>query len=512
MSKRVTTLRIPFHQAGYQFGRDTEYLAPFALVDETSNVNFHEGGIGKRGGTDHFLASAITGNPAIRGLYQYKSTNGNKVVFSDATGKLYHTSESNVLKTGMSTSNYYSFSVFADELYIADGGSVPQVWDGSAASTSSISGIPTDWTGVGGYPFQIIPHARGANARNWAIRSDAVYASAADDGDDFSDANVIKIPVYSEGGLVGGFDFGGTLFVFSKTKTYLIDDVDSDTSKWGYSEAIWEGGASHWRLITKAGNNLYIMSDEGFIYSLAGIQGTGNYEQSNLTRPAYIDRWFREQVIRSDVEKFHSVFDRSLRCINYHVRVGGSNTNTVLKYFIDRPPELAFIIHENETSPSGFDASVSAEVQESIGTYKIYTGDFNGEIWKHEQSTFADDSADYKANVKLKPLNLENPRTYKLFKRGKIRAKATGNFELTIRVYIDGVRKNDILLSLAGTGAFFGTAVFDTSVFARDEIIPVDFELGHHGYDIQLEVLNENAGEDFFLSEMLIDFKVMGVR
>lgn len=503
----------PFNTAGFQFNRNLDLLAENALVEGTKNINLHEGGVSKRGGSGLYLASAITGNPTIRGLYDYRKQNGSSFrMFATSDGKVYHTQEVNLLKSGMSLSNKFHFSTFSDEVYISDGSTIPQVWNGSNPSTSNISGIPTDWSSGSNYPFQIIPHSRGANARQWAIRSDAVYASENGDGDDFSDANVKKIPVYSDSGLVGGIDFNGTIFVVTKTKTYIIDDTSSDTAEWGYKEAIWEGGAAHWRLITRAGNNIYLMMDDGLIYSIAAVQSSGDYEQSAINKPAHIDRWLREKISLNNIENFHATYDRKLRAIKYFVQESGSNTNTALLYFIDRPPEIAWVIHNNATNPSGYNASVSAEIRTTTGNYIIATGDFSGKIWDLEQTSKADNSLSFESSVKTRKINMGNSRMWKHFRSLGLKVSSASNSTITARIWIDGVRKNDKTIEVSGSGAVFDDAEFDSAVFSEDSIIPYPVDLGYYGFDIQIELVNSTAGEDFFFSEMLIDYKSLGIR
>ena len=505
--------QFPFNSAGFQFNRNTDLLTETALVDGTKNINLHEGGISKRGGSTKFLTSAMAGAPAITGLYDYRKQNGNSYrMWATEEGKVYHTLEVNLLKSGMSLSNRFHFSTFSDEVYISDGASIPQTWDGSNPSTSNITGIPTDWGSSPYYPFQIIPHSRGANARQWAIRSDAVFASANGDGKDFSDANVKKIPVYSDSGLVGGIDFNGILFVFSKTKAYIIDDTSSDTADWGYKEAIWEGGVAHWRLITKAGNNIYLMMDDGLIYSIAAVQSSGDYEQSAINKPAHIDRWLREKVSLNNIENFHACYDRKLRAIKYFVQVTGSNTNTGLTYFIDRSPEIAWVIHDNTENSSGYNASISAEVRTTTGNYVVSTGDFSGEIWNLEQSTKADNSLAYESSVKTRKINMGASRMWKHFRSMGLKVSSQSNSTLTVRIWVDGVRKTDKTIDVSGSGAAFDEAVLDTSVFAEDSIVPYTVDLGYYGFDIQFEIVNDTEAEDYFLSEMLIDFKNIGIR
>lgn len=502
------TYSFPFNLAGFQFNRNTDILTNTALVDGTTNINYHEGGVGKRGGTSKYLVSAISGSPEMRGLYQFRMRNGTSFrVFSTSAGNVYQNTESNLIKAGMSLSNKYNFSVFDNELYIADGATTPQVWDGAAVSTSAISGIPTDWTSTSEYPFQIVPHARGANARQWAIRSDAVFASDNGVGDDFSDANVKKIPVYSDSGLVAGWDFNGTLFTFSKTKTYLIDDTSADTTEWGYQEAIWEGGVAHWRLITKAGNNLYLMTDEGVIYSIRAVQSSGDYESVAINKPAYIDRWLRDRVSAIGIENFHCVYHRKLRAIEYFVQVYGSNVNTSLLYFIDRPEEIAFAIHDNSVSSSGYNASVSAELKTSSGTYTVMTGDFSGNIWDLEQTDKNDNNQSYSCNVKTRKIDMNFPRIKKHFKSGRLKVSSATNSTVLIRVWVDGVMRDDEQIDVIGNGATFDSGLFDSDVFSEDSITPYEFDLGYYGYDIQFEIVNNTVNEDMFLTELLIDYK-----
>lgn len=497
-------------EAGFTFKRDDKLTFPTALVDGSKNINFFEGGISKRGGTTKTIASP---NSTIgRGLYNFRLRNGNSfIVFGTAEGKIYHTNYSNVIATGTATSNYYNFCTFNNECYVADGSTVPKYWTGGGVFTAVTPA--TSWAAE--QPFQLVPHSRGANARLWAVTTDSIWASKNNDGHDFSDAEVKQIPIYTEGGLVGAIDFGGQLIAYSKTKAYLVDDTDIDPDNWGYSESIWEGGGSHNRLVVQAGNNVYVWTDEGLVYTIQGIQGTGDYAASSVTRPAFVDRWIREKVTRANVYNFNASYDRTLRCINYFVQVAGSTNNTCLKYFIDRSPETAWIIEDNTSYNSGFNAAASCEVFVSSGVYKIYTQDYSGQIWAHEQTTNTDDSNAYLSRIKFKPFDFGNLQMYKHFKSGAIRCSSQSNFGLTIHVYVDGQRKNDIVLDVSGTGAVFDdpAATFDTAVFADgSQLVSVPFSLNYYGFQIQFEIENEVAGQDFFISEMLINFKNQGVR
>ena len=47
-------------------------------------------------------------------------------------------------------------------------------------------------------------------------------------------------------------------------------------------------------------------------------------------------------------------------------------------------------------------------------------------------------------------------------------------------------------------------------VLGGSEFLDRKFELGHYGRRLQLEFYNSGAGEDFFVSQVLIDNKPMG--
>lgn len=510
MSYRGATLRIPFDAAGFQHNRNEERMPPPILVDGSKNYDLHEGGISKRGGTTAVLSSALSGNPEGRGIFQFVRSDGQKfTLFSDSNGNLYSNSESNIIKSGMSPQNIYSFSVFANECYIADGNTVPQVFDGTSVRSVTPA---TDWTLAGDYPFQMFPVSLGANQRMLAVTRDAVYLSANNDGDDFSDGSVVKIPIYARKGPVsGGVEWNGSPWVFTKTQSFRIDISASDTASWGYQEMQFSGGVAHWRLIVKAGNDVFLMNDSASIYSIRAVNSAGDYEQANLTRPAFIDRWIKEKVNLSAIERFHGAYDENQRSIIFFVQVSGTFVNTAIRFYLDRPVDRAWAIHNNPVSSSGYDAAASAQFEISPGVRRIRTISFAGQIYTLDQSTMSDDDVPYEFNVKFGKIFGENPRTTKHFRRGLLYALSNTDTTVTIRVWISGERKSDRTIQVGGTGATFGSAMFDSSYFARAEISAIAFDLEHYGKDAQIELVENEAGTDLFLAGMDLLMEEIGV-
>lgn len=508
MGANVIPFRISLSNCGFTYTRNFELIPDFALIAPSKNHNQHNGGIEKRGGTEIIVTPSVAS--AGRGGIDFRMLNGNQfMVYAKANGSVYHTNDSNVIASGLSTSNFFNFSQYDDEIYICDGANTPRKWTGTG-STSAVTPA-ADWA-LTGQPFQIIPHSQGANRRNWAITKTGVYASKNNTGDDFADLTVKYIPVYSRGGLVAGFEFNGEIFVFSKNQVFRIDDTSADSDDWGYQEAIWEGGAAHFRLICKAGNQVYVMTDDAQMYTVSAVFSSADYEIMSLTRPAFIDRFLREQAVPANIENWHCTYDKRLRAIKWFVQVGGSSTNTALVYFIDKEPDSAWAIHDNEDYNSGYSASCSFEYRVSTSVWKIRTIDHTGTIWQLESSTRFDDTNPYESKFKFKPWDFGNPLMWKAFRRAVVRSRSDSNITFTVRIWVNGIRQNDVTLSISGSGATFDSALFDDAVFADDLAAFEPFDIKKYGFTLQLEFVNDTGGQDYFVSELVIPIKEEGIR
>lgn len=507
MGARTELTRIDLRQAAFTYDRNYETLPDSALIYPTKNINYHEGGVSKRGGTTIIVTPSVASR--VMGGIDFRTPSNQYMVYAKNNGKVYHTDDSNEIATGMSASNYFHFSQFNDELYISDGTTNPKKWTGSG-SASAVTPA-TDWVTFG-QPFQIIYHARGVNARNWAITPYAVFASKNNDGSDFADATVKKIQVYSTGGLVGAYEFNGELFVFSKTETFRISDEDDDSANWGYEKLIYEGGVAHWRLIVAAGNQLYAMSEDSHVFQLNAVFNTGDYEAVSLAKPSYIDRYLREIATIDTINEWNCAYDRKLRAIKFFVRTSGAAPDTALVYFIDRDPTIAWAIHDNLNYASGYNASASFSYRKAVGDWRIRTGDSSGRIWELESTSRDDNSNSYENRFKFKPWEFDNPVMWKYFRKIIARVRSVSNATFTVRIWVNGIRKSDVTLDVSGSGSMFDTALFDDAVFADDVISFEPFDIGHYGFSLQIEFVNDVAGQDYIFSELVIPVKEEGVR
>uniref|UniRef100_A0A6H1ZDW2 Uncharacterized protein n=1 Tax=viral metagenome TaxID=1070528 RepID=A0A6H1ZDW2_9ZZZZ len=518
------TFVIPCNEGGWNANPNTDLVSPKQMVD-VININLHKGGRGTRGGAEVVNGTVIASAPQVMGLYQFRLTDGSEsIVTATADGKI-QTDYNTELKTGLTASKYSNFEVINDTLYVCNGADVPQTWDGSAGTTSDLALIPTDWAGTN-FPKIMIKHGKGNSERLWGLgcptTPKTVYASK-NGSADFSDAEVklINIETGDGFGIVGGVEYGDRLFCFGKRQAYVINDTDTDLSNWGYEAAQWTGGAAHERLICKTPNDIVAVTEDLDVYSVVAAESYGDYKAASLTRPAFINKWIDDNVDKSQINKFHIIYDPELRAIKlFVVRTGQTAVDTCLVYFIDLGPERGWTKHRYSTATL---ASCSALVRVSVGSWKIYTGGTAGYVFQLESSTFNDNGVYYYNGYTIPFVPIENARTTKRFDRLWLVIIPQATETINAGVSIDGSQivgayflvdeNSNPVVNESGDLITADTAV-ELSVTASASLTlqNLSVRLGKIGQRIQVEVYNETINTSFFVSQMMIDFMPVGSK
>ena len=135
-------------------------------------------------------------------------------------------------------------------------------------------------------------------------------------------------------------------------------------------------------------------------------------------------------------------------------------------------------------------------------------------MWKLEQVNKNDNASGYYAGFKTGQLPIENSRVTKNFKRGWLITESKGIHSMTIDWWIDSVQKTQQTVSLAGDFFTLGTtdAVLDEDALAGSELVNKDFPLGDNGRRIQYEVYNSGANQDFFVSNLMTDYRELSKK
>ncbi len=393
-----------------------------------------------------------------------------------------------------------------------------------APTTNGTARVPTDWTGTN-FPKRIVRHGRGASERLWAFgcpsNLERIYAGATGD-DNFLDASVVTIDIETGDGfgIVGMEEYGDRLIPVGKRQPYLIDDLDADSTKWGYDPAQWEGGLGNDRLLVKTPNDLIAMSEDGEIYSVIVTQQTGDYRSASIARPAFIHKWIEDHVDLAQIDDFHMVYDQAIRAIKiFVIRKGQIKTDTALVFFIDRPPEEAWVRHRYV----GLDfASVATVVRVAAGNWKIYAGGHAGTAYKLESTTLTDNGVHYDSSFLTIDDPFANPRVNKRYDRDWLVLKPQGEEIIGVNVYVDG-------RAIVGAGFRLvdenGNSVVDESgnnitseagvawtitPTAGARLVNESNPLGIIGIRKQTEIKQTATGKRMFISQLLSDHVVLG--
>jgi hypothetical protein len=392
--------------------------------------------------------------------------------------------------------------------------------DGSGTMGGTATGVnsemPSDWTGTN-YPSQIIVHGRGNSKRAWALgcplNNKTLYVSPNDSLTTFPQPDVLtfEIETGDGSGIVGGIEHGDRLVVFGKTQSFLFEDESVDTSYWGYTASQWHGGVAHQRLIVKTPNDIVCMMENGEIYSVLAAESYGDYKAASISRPSFIHEWIKEYINLSLISKFHAVYDSTLRAIKiFVIRSGKSEVDTALIYYIDRPPEKAWVILSNENFESGFSACSSAIVRASAGSWKVYTGSYAGKIWKLGELNRNDNNNAFQSRYRTPNMAFDFPREDKRYDKIRLISIAEGSCDATMVWWIDGVQSGSEDMNFATGGDILGSFILGTGILGGLNILEATVPVGQIGKRIQIEIKSNVANESFFMSQMLIDFIPLG--
>jgi len=393
--------------------------------------------------------------------------------------KIYRTAAGGTAYLLLATLDNNTATTYTDD--IADGSLT------DAIPTTSLAFLPTDWQSD--WPKYFLKHGRGVHKRLWAYgvegHPNMLYASA-NGLADFSNTNTILIKIMTNK-ITGCVEFGGNLVIFSRDKTFILDDVAIGVMNWGYQAAQWDGGAAHQRLIVKTPRDVAVMDETGNIFSIMASQQVGDYQIASLTKPTHIDKWIKENVDLLKIDKFHAIYDSELRAIKWFmISKDSDNPDICLVYFID------YATWTKHTFNLYHLCSNSVKVNESL--WKIYTGGFSGKVFSLESDTLLDDGTYYRKYFKTPLIHIDNPRASKMFDRLSLIVKPQGTELLNYKISIDNREIGTFRTTLPGASDFMQNIIS---------------YIGATGLRLQLEFFN-NDNDDFFISEIMVDYQLLG--
>ncbi len=515
MGYRGSSVRVLCAQGGFCGAKDIDSVAPFMMVEPTRNIIYQRGGRRKRGGTAKMYENPYAAG--VRSILKVRFQNQLEyIIVGLANGHIYKNATEAITTTALGANRYFSMAYAEEKVFIADGVNTPQVWDGGAAirviaePAADFSTVPV---------FQILLHKVGQAERVICLNRRGIYMSKTGmvDGDMekfITDAEFLPITTSDGIGPVGMIEIGDQLVVFGRQKAYRLDDSNIDSSHWQVFESAWNGGTISWRTLVTTPNDVYAMTTDGDIYSIAAVEAYGDYKMASLTRQAWIFDWIKEHIDLSKSADFHGVYDPILGAARFFMtRKGQSTPTTCLLYYTDRSPESAWMIEDNQSAPSGYNALCSAAAFSSAGSVDVLTGGIDGHVWKLDQANRNDAGAGYYGGFKSAVDDFGDPRFGKLYNQCHISTEAIAAHRMQVRFWIDnaivGVPR---YVDLRGAGAVLGAFLLGTDMLGGGSIIEASLKIGKRGKRLQYEIYTAGANEDFFISEYATDVKGRGAE
>ncbi len=526
MGYQGDTANIDLNGGGFTHNPLIGGIPPNQLVNGSLNVTLHEGGKRKRYGHAHVNSTALDSNAQIMGMYDYLQLDGTQnFVTANISGNVhqdFNATKINQAATTYSTTNYFSFAVMNDILYMADGDSQLQKWTGTGLMQDHPD-PPSNWTTK--RPIQVITHGKALSQRLWILNDqNEVFASGNNDGDDVATnglifdgglGNLLRIETRDGTTINAIWEFGDTLLLFSNRHTYQLDDSDASTANWGWKQSPYTGGAAHWRVIVETDNDLYIMTDDIEIYSISTVNFSKDYKKQSLLRPSFIDKWIRENVDITKIASFHGEYDPVERAIYWwFVRTGQTQPDIYIPYYIDRPINEAWgAPHQNTNGDSGCKASVATKVRVAPGDYRIRAGDHNGFVWDFNQVTKTDNGNEYNYTHQIPLWDAGNRRIKKKFKRMWITGVAlTAGATLQLIWSVDGIAQTALTETLTPVGIKWGDsdAIWGQFIWQEQTLSEALFDLGGViGQIISLRIVDTVSGDDVHLTNIDLDFEMI---
>ena len=488
---------------------DLQALEPGQLAMGSRNIDTHNGGAEKRGGTQP-VGSQIAASLSSLGAGILVKRNSGSIhhYWAGNNGTLYRNGSS--IQTGRSTSARHSFTAADDEMYICNTASIPRVDTGSAIS--DITTAAADWTGST-HPRRMIVHTKGASRRMvaWGVpgKENTLYISSTGNFKQFAGGTSTTQSIeFSDGhGIINCVSKDGTLWIQGRYETWILDDSDASTANWGSYRASFKGGVHSPELCTVINNQIFAMNTEGDIYEVLTAEQLRDYKQASISETFFIHNYIRSEIDLTKIDQFHFGYDPKIKALRvFMVRTGQTTVDTCLSWLVNQGKWVPPHDSRDNASDSGFSASASYEIEVSSGQKKLYTQDYNGYTWELSSTTKTDNGNAYTAETLSGWLDFDLPSEEKRYVYGVLHYKSRGDYQVTIPWYIDNVQQVTRTISLAATAAVLDSFLLDTDTLAIIGVSNREFEFGEIGEKIRISVSNNGAGHDFFLSHIIIHF------
>lgn len=531
MSYTGQVFQIPLGQGGLVGTKNQALIQPGQLI-VASGVSLYGGTLRKEGGAAKYNATAISGTPTILGGWDWwpSATTQRMVVLAD-NGNLYKDAGTGTFATtlasGLTVTNVVPVFVeggkevatSARKLFVFTGSNAVQVLSADGATTSNLATPPADWAGANQPSVGLIHKDRlwGAGNLNDPHR---LYYSVATTHEDFTSAGSGSLPIYSGEGerIVDVVSFKGYIVVWKYPKgLYLVDTTDPSTTNWSVKRlTLGTGGISPCGHCLVDDDVMFI-DPAGNIQLLSSVKEFGDMATHNLSWMYNIYTYINENVNLKLLNSAKMVYYPSKREVHLACTKKGSTFND-LRFVVDMNLENLTNLGQRYTSyrflVSERDVPISIWLRKDTNNIpRLTIGDNVGFVWGLDQDTKSKDGNGYTGSWQTAYMDFSwiDPKLATVRKIGQFLEaviEPTGNWNMRVDVYWDGVLTQTIQYNLGTTGAALGSFILGTNALAGNQIINKRKRLVGSGRRLSLAGSNNGAAEDFSIGTFFVECQV----
>ena len=515
-----STLEINLAHTDGMVGDTPITLVGLEQLIDAKNVTFSTGTLDKEGGATKYTTGPLAGGSTIIGAWDWwPNSTTQRLVALTSNGSAYKDTGdgafSVILRAGQAWTSVNT-AIFAEggkeaaannsKLFIATGAQAIQVLSADGATIADLATPAADW--ASSYPTFVLNH----EGRLWgggnSNQPHTLYYSTATDMENFTGGGSGTVAVYPGEGqyIATAVSYKGLIVVFKYPRgIYIVDTTDPSSANWKVRKiAQWLGiaGIRAWTMVE---DDILFMDPAGNFHLLSAVQEFGYVSSAALSVRTKFRNWASTGLNPAAFTKARGAFSPLLREAHFAIAGVGSSTNNYRVVWDFNGPRPRW--HYSDF-PSCVD--IFTRLDSSAQPY-LFTASNAGHIWALQQGTYLNGSSSYDGTFQTSHIDFSVlapalAQRRKNFRFLELVGSPTGNWTLTVNVYIDGVLSQALAFNMGTSGTALGTFVLDTDSLGGGEVLTLKKRLVGSGRRISFQVTQSGSGQNFQLYKMIVYF------
>lgn len=453
----------------------------------------------------HPQTTAITGTPAITGLYDFVFAEGDSKEFVCVAGTKIYKDVSNTWTdiTGAVTitagqNNVFTFTTFKDTMVATNGVDVPIKWTGTGNAAVLGGSPPTapyiyrKWNRLflTGHSGLIIRYSALGDHETWAA------------------GNTITPDSYGDEYVTGLGEWRDYLMLLTNKRIVPVSYTGDETAPFAWASlAPLMVGCVHQRAFANIGDDAVFMSDKG-IHSVNITERYGDFEEKFLSY-SKIKNLF-DGLAGARRKYAIALYYPPEQSVVFLVSDGGQSSNQIAIWLDLKGAAVKFSRWDN------FTANAACIRRDSQQVPYIYFGNTAGQTNRFREALDADAGAAFNKTVETPWVDLGEPAIVKYLRYLETEMEYGGTYSINVDIFYDYNMDADSTLTLSMSGtvstSLYNTAVYNTDVYSSAESIKIKNILKGRGKVFKLKFRNSAADQPFGMYRFVLCVKPGGTR